>query len=104
MKNLFIADTYHTIKETEDCLVTEEMIDKLDDMLTEYGVQHYFSLPTAADEDGYAKDGDVLNVFYDASEDDLTWHLVYALWLKTVRGYKNDDKIRRSFAKKLKAE
>lgn len=103
MKNLFIADTYHTIKETEECPATDEMIDKLDEMLNEYGVRHYFSLPTA-DEDGYAKDGEVLNVFYDASEDDLTWHLVYALWLKAVRGYKDDDKIRRSFTKKLKAE
>lgn len=81
---MFIADTMKHIKENENYLVEEGMIEKLDKMLTEYGVQHFFSLPIETDENGCAKDGYVLEVFYD-SKDDLTFTLVYALWAKTIR-------------------
>ena len=81
---MFIADQMKPIKETEEFPVKDEMIEKLDQMLTEYGVQHFFTLPSEQDEEGFVKDGYVLDLFYD-SDDYMTFTLVYALWLKTIR-------------------
>lgn len=85
MTNLFIANRYQVVKNTEDCTINEGMIEKLDEMLTEYGVKHFFTLPDG-DANGSAIDQDaVVNVFYDDDTDSMTFFLVYALWSKTVR-------------------
>lgn len=85
MTNLFIANRYQVIKNTNDCTVEESMIEKLDEMLNEYGVKHFFTLPDG-DGTGAAIDQDaVLNVYYDDDTDTMTFFLVYALWTKTVR-------------------
>lgn len=99
---MFIADSYHVIRETEEYPVTEGMIEKLDAMLSEYGVPHYFALPNADPETGYAKDDEVLNLYYEA-KDTKVWVLVYALWLKTVREYDDDEKIGDAVSKAFKA-
>lgn len=99
---MFIADRYHVIRETEEYQITEEMIEKLDSMLTEYGVQHFFTEPHADSETGFAKDDEVLDLYYE-EKDEKVWVLVYALWLKTVRGYDKDEKIGTAVAKAFKA-
>lgn len=90
---MFVANRYQIIKNYEDTIeVNEEMVEKLDKMLTENGVQHFFSLP-AGDENGCAiNDDEVVYVYYDADIDDMTFKLVYMLWAKTVRHIK-DEKI-----------
>lgn len=100
MTNLFIADRYQVIRDTEKYPIRDGMIEKLDAMLTEYGVTHFFTLPSADPETGLAKDDECLNLCYD-SKDEIVEHLVYALWLKTVRGFDDDDKLRKSFAPKV---
>lgn len=85
MTNLFIANRYQVIKNTNDCEIKDGMIEKLDEMLTQYGVKHFFTLPEG-DGTGVAIDQDVVvNVFYDDDIDSTTFFLVYALWSKTVR-------------------
>lgn len=81
---MFIADETTTIKDTENHPIKEGMIEKLDEMLTEYGVQHFFTLPIDATDGIANNDDDYLNVFYD-SKDKMTFNLVYMLWVKTVR-------------------
>lgn len=79
---MFIADMYHNIKDTEEFPLEDGMVERLDEMLTEYKVDHFFSLPHPSDID---KDETAsLMVGYD-SKDDVTFFLVYALWLKSVR-------------------
>lgn len=85
MTNLFIANRYQVIKNNNECQIEDGMIEKLDEMLNEYGVKHFFTLPDG-DGTGAAIDQDaVVNVFYDADTDEMTFFLVYALWTKTVR-------------------
>lgn len=96
-KLLFVADTTKAIKDTDEYPVTEEMIDKLDNMLNEYGVTHFFTLPIDST-DGVANDAeDLLNVFYD-SKDDLLFNLVYALWCKAIRRVK-DEKLYKALSR-----
>lgn len=81
---MFIADETTIIKDTENHPIKEGMIEKLDEMLTEYGVQHFFTLPIDATDGIANNDDDYLNVFYD-SKDEMTFNLVYMLWVKTIR-------------------
>lgn len=97
---MFIADTCLNIREDENHRIEEGMIEKLDAMLTEYGVEHFFTLPIDST-DGIANDDShVLTVFYDKSKDEMTFDLVYALWSKVVR-HADDDKLRAALAKRL---
>lgn len=84
MKDLFVADVVKIIKDTEKYPVTIEMVETLDEMLSEYGVTHFFSYPIDST-DGIANNAeDYLAIFYD-KKDNLTFNLVYALWCKTTR-------------------
>lgn len=62
--------------------VTDEMLDKLDAMLTACGLGHAFTLPMEDDfnDTPYAQ----VALFYD-EDDRTTVFLVLALWLKTER-------------------
>lgn len=88
---MFVANRYQVIRDYEGFVgVNDEMIEKLDKMLTEYGVQHFFTLPEG-DENGWAvRDDEIIYVFYDADIDDMTFSLVYMLWSKTVRNIPDD--------------
>lgn len=90
-KDLFIADTTITIRDTKDYPIEDGMIEKLDDMLNEHGVSHFFTLPIDSTDGIANNDNDCLNLFYD-SKDKLTFDLIYALWLKSIRKV-NDEKI-----------
>lgn len=72
--------------------VTEEMLDKLDAMLTAHGIGHAFTYPMLADYD--TTPSAQVALFYD--EDDLTAvFLVCALWQKTERRM-SDERIMKS--------
>ena len=89
MTDLFIADRTQTIKDTEKHPIKEGMIEKLDEMLTANGIQHFFTLPIDATDGIANNDDDCLNLFYD-SKDETVFFLTYALWTKMYRG--TDDK------------
>ena len=83
MTNLFIADHYQKIRNTDEVPLRDGMVEILDTMLTDNSVQHYFSLPFDTSDDTE------LLLCYDG-KDDMAFFLVYALWMKTVR--RADDK------------
>lgn len=96
MTNLFIADRTQTIKSTEEYPIHDGMIEKLDDMLNEYGVKHFFTLPIDST-DGIANNADdYLNLFYDG-KDETTFTLVYILWCKTTRNF-DDTLMNKAFS------
>ena len=71
-----VFDTYVTIKDREGHPdMDDTLLEKLDEMLTTYGVPHAFSLPHEK----------TMEVAYDSS-DDITFSLVYILFNKTYRG------------------
>lgn len=92
---MFVASRFQVIKDIEgEPEVTEEMLEKLDAMLTEYGVNHFFALPMG-DEDGVAiNDDEVAVVYYDGDVDRIKFNLVYVLWSKAVRQI-HDERIER---------
>lgn len=87
-----IFDRYTNIKNREgmqDC--TEEMLDILDKMLTEYGVAHAFTLAgadeiKAIEEAGFEY---CCSLMYEEA-DEITCELVYTLWNKVYRKAKDD--------------
>jgi len=79
---MFIADMYQNIRDTEEYELTEELIEKLDKMLTENGIEHFFSLPRNEDID--ADETVSLTVAYER-EKETAFFLVYALWCKVYR-------------------
>lgn len=97
MTNLFIADRTKVIKDTDNYPINEGMIEKLDEMLTENGIQHFFTLPIDATDGIANNDEDCLNVFYD-SKDEMAFFLTYALWIKTYRGA-DDEMIKKAMQK-----
>lgn len=69
---------------------TAENIEKLDEMLTQYGVDHAFMLPTPQDiEEDEEIEGRVLYT----EDDEITFDLVVMLFCKTVLN-KSDDEIK----------
>ena len=80
---MFVADTVRTIKEKEDSKVTMRMFRRLDEMLNEANVQHFFSLPVES-KNGLVNDEDYASVWYDSS-DSMTFNHVFSLWCKVVR-------------------
>ena len=94
---MFIATRFQLIRETEDYAVTEEMISKLDEMLTNAGVTHFFTLPFNQ-EDGFPADDHVACVFYDDDQDATAFACVYILWSKVVRKLP-DEKIKKAMVK-----
>lgn len=80
---MFMADVKQVIKDREENRVTTEMLEILDEMLNDYEVKHFFTLPDG--KDGIAfDDSHVANVYFEES-DRMTFSLVYMLWFKTVR-------------------
>ena len=75
--------------------VTEEMLDKLDAMLTVHGIEHAFSLPMMDDFDDHP---DAQLALYFLEDDSMKAFLVYALWLKTERNMP-DERIKKGMAK-----
>ena len=84
---MFIADRMIAIHDKEDNIVTLEMIEKLDQMLTEYGVAHAFTLYFI----DYQEDNTAVNLLYE-EKDETTVSLILMLWAKTERKF-DDDKI-----------
>lgn len=83
--------------------VTEEKLDLLDRMLTEYNVPHAFALATTEDIDKiYGKNPGCeycCDLEY-AEKDEVTVVLLYLLWSKVYRGA-NDEQIKKAFQKSL---
>ena len=91
---MFVADKIQVIKNHEGLKdVTYEMVEVLYQMLTDNGIQHFFSLPEGDDDGIQIRDEEVTYVYYDSSKNDMEFKLVYMLWAKTVREVP-DDKIK----------
>ena len=86
---MFVADRYINIKETEEYRMDEAKAEKLDEMLNQFGVVHFFSYPIESENGIAIHDDHFLSLAYD-SKDELTVTLVYALWMKTVRGIEEE--------------
>jgi len=83
-----LYDVRLPIHETpEDEPTIHETIEKLDEMLTQYGIDHYFALPSEAEIEADPKPL-VYQLFYQ-SEQDVELTLVVSLWCKL---YLNKDK------------
>lgn len=79
-----VFDTYVTIKDREGHPdMDDTLLEKLDEMLTTYGVLHAFTLPHEKTMEDCPEA--TLEVAYDSS-DDITFSLVYILFNKTYRG------------------
>lgn len=70
---------------------TASKAEKLDEMLTQYGVDHFFAYPTA--EDFEADENIELVVYYD-SEQEMLYELVVALFCK-IELNKSDEAIKK---------
>lgn len=91
---MFVADKYQVIKNREGLKdVDYAMVEVLDQMLNDNGIQHFFSLPEGDDDGIQIRDEEVTYVYYDSSKNDLEFELVYMLWAKTIREVP-DDKIK----------
>ena len=99
---MFIADHFINIKSTEENTIEDGMIEKLDEMLTENGIQHVFTLPIES-EDGIAKDPEVVLSLGYEEVDDMAVSLVYMLWAKTVRKV-SDERISKWMSKMTSKE
>lgn len=101
-----IFDRYINIKnreEFEDC--TEEMLEKLDQMLNEYGIAHAFTLAGADEIEAInSKDGleYCVTLMYE-EEDELTCELVFTLWARYYRKAP-DTTIKKAMYKMSKGE
>jgi hypothetical protein len=102
---IFIYDTKVPVHETPegeagiDCF-----LDKLDEMLTQYGVAHCFILPTNEEIEKKEEDGKQLVYWlcYESSQNtELT--LIISLWLKLYRN-KDTQEILKSIVKSLGKE
>lgn len=91
---MFVADKYQVIKNREGLKdVDYAMVEVLDQMLNNNGIQHFFSLPEGDDDGIQIRDEEVTYVYYDSSKNDLEFKLVYMLWAKTIREVP-DEKIK----------
>lgn len=102
---LKIFDRYVNIKnrdDLEDC--TMELVEKLDQMLTEYGVEHAFSLASKEEIDTI---NDTVaeycvTLLYE-EKDEMTFSLVYTLWARVYRKAP-DEKIRKVMSRMSKVK
>lgn len=102
---LKIFDKYVNIKnrdDLEDC--TMELVEKLDQMLTEYGVVHAFSLATKEEIDTINDTGVeyCVTLMYE-EKDEMTFSLVYTLWARVYRKAP-DEKIRKVMSRLSKVK
>jgi len=87
MKLYDVRIPIHETPEGEPAL--DDVIEKLGEMLTQYGIDHYFALPSAAEIKADPKPL-VYQLFYQ-SEQNIELTLAVSLWLKL---YLNKDKQR----------
>nr|DAT93971.1 MAG TPA: hypothetical protein [Caudoviricetes sp.] len=97
---LKIYDAYLNIKNSEgleNC--TMEMLEKLNQMLTEYDVSHTFSLASEKEIEAINDTGAeyFVTVMYE-KKDEMTFNLVYALWLRVYRKV-STEKIRKALGR-----
>lgn len=102
---LKIFDRYVNIKnrdDLEDC--TMELVEKLDQMLTEYGVEHAFSLASKEEIDTINDTGAeyCVTLMYE-EKDEMTFSLVYTLWARVYRKAP-DEKIRKVMSRMSKVK
>ena len=91
-----IFDMMHVVRsEYEGIEVTEEMYVKLDEMLTEYGVDHAFRLPKPNEFDD-SENAEMVCMYLE--DDDTAYDLVFLLWTHKVVGM-SDGKIGKAAAK-----
>lgn len=82
---MFVADHKITLKNKEGWNdITNGMVEQLDRMLSDYGIQHFFTLPEG-DEDGFVTNDEEYYLFYNEKDSDEMF-LIYALWMKRWRG------------------
>lgn len=92
---MFIAECYQNIKDTDECPMTNELLETLDQLLDQFNVKHFFTMGYQADID---EDPDVVySVMYE-EKDHATFFLVYALWCKQYRGL-TDEKLYKAMLK-----
>lgn len=100
---MFIADRKVVIRE-KNVGITYSMLEKLDEMLTQYGLDHFLALPQN-DPDGNPVEDAVVEVYYSCY-DEVTVEIVIMLWAK-ITGARSDESIMsgvvKSWGKKLKA-
>lgn len=83
-----VFDVFIPMYDKDGCVTVEESIDKLDLMLTTYGIEHAFTLPHDATLERHPDT--VVELHYD-SELDLTVGMIYALHAKLYRGAKDEN-------------
>lgn len=97
---LKIFDRHLNIKNSDDLKdCTMDLVEKLDGMLTEYGVEHAFCLASKEEVDSInSTDSEYcVSVIYD-KEDEMTFNLVYALWFRVYRKA-STEKIRKALSR-----
>ena len=98
MKKINVFDTYQIIRDREGLAnFDEELLEKMDAMLDQVGVDHAFA--ECRNEDIMADEDSVITVMYNR-EDDMKFFLAYALFLKTYRGG-TDEMIDKAMRKHL---
>lgn len=101
MKKVNVFDTYKIIKDREGFTnFTEDLLEKLDTLLDQVGVDHAFC--ECRDEE-IENDADVVVTVMYNREDDEKFFLAYALFIKTFRGV-TDQMIRSAMIRHLANE
>ena len=91
-----LFDMSHVVRsEYEGIEVTEEMYVKLDEMLTEYGIDHAFRLPMPNEFDD-SENAEMVCMYLE--DDDTAYDLVFLLWTHKVVGM-SEGKIVKAAAK-----
>lgn len=83
---MFVADHKVTLKNKEGWNdITNGMVEKLDRTLSDYGIQHFFTLPEGDEEGFVINDEEEYYLFYNSKDADEVF-MIYALWMKRWRG------------------
>ena len=89
MKKINVFNVYKNIKDSEKYGdFTEEMLEKLDEMLNEYGIDHAFA--ECRSEDLEADANCTVTVLYNI-EDDTKFFMVYALFCMKYRNLEEEE-------------
>jgi len=94
-----LYDVRVPIHETPDgCPAIDETIEKLDEMLTQYGIDHYFALPTNAEME--ADEKPLIYYLFYCLEKDVEVTLIISLYLRMYLN-KNKENILEGITKSL---
>lgn len=97
-----IYDRYVVIKDYDDPAildVDEDKLEKLDNMLNEYNIPHFFTYPIVEGKDPDPEEAAARLIY--GTEDEMNFELVYCLWASIHRNMPR-EKIIAGFAKKAK--